>query len=137
MGERGRQSTIVGQLARVVYELDRPEEAEQLAEEAARLTAHDDAISQATWRSVRSLVFASRGELAEGERLGREALALIERTDFLDSHALALLDLAEILELAERPEEALPLVEQALGLTRQKGNVLLERRVLERLARLD
>jgi tetratricopeptide (TPR) repeat protein len=121
-------------LAEVVYESGRLEEAGRLAEEAAALATADDVISHAAARSVRGRVAARRGAIAEGERLTREAVALTDPTDFVDQKASVLLGLADVLELAERRQEAMPLIEKALELARQKGNVLLARRVTQRLS---
>ena len=54
------------------------------------------------WRQARGKLLARRGELEEGERLAREAVALAEETDMLNVHGDALLDLAEVLALAGR-----------------------------------
>ena len=49
------------------------------------------------WRQVLARVHAHRGELAEAERLAREAVAASELTDSLDDQCHALWDLAEVL----------------------------------------
>ena len=48
-------------------------------------------------------ILASRGEAAEGEKLAREAVAMIQASDDLNSQGEALIDLAEVLRLA-RPQ---------------------------------
>jgi tetratricopeptide (TPR) repeat protein len=136
MGERGRLPTVVAQLAAVAYEFGRLDDALQLADEAEALAGAQDVMSHVGARLVRARALARQDDIVEAERLARESLGLVEATDFLDDHALALLDLAEVLELAGRPQESLPIVERAVTLTRQKGNVLLERRASERLSRL-
>ena len=65
-----------------------------------------------------------RGEFENAERLAREAIELAARTDFLELHARALDDLAEVLRLAGRPQESLAELEHALRLHEQKGNVV-------------
>jgi class 3 adenylate cyclase/tetratricopeptide (TPR) repeat protein len=136
MGERARQSSLMIELAAVIRERGLLADAERLAEEAALLAPAEDVHPAVSQASVRGSIHACRGELAEGEHLLRRALSLIETTDFLDQHTLVLLDLAECLELAGRTADAVPLVERALALTRQKRNALLERRALDRLAQL-
>src|SRR5207245_9363761 len=64
----------------------------------------DDLVSQVVWRGTRARVAAQRGELAEAERLAHEAADLAARTDFLVVHGDALVDLAEVLSVANRPD---------------------------------
>jgi hypothetical protein len=84
------------------------------------------------WRRVRGKVLARRGELEEGERLAREAVALGAETDLLNGHAAALVDLADVLELAG--QDARPELERALALYEQKGNLVMAERTRSRLA---
>jgi tetratricopeptide (TPR) repeat protein len=81
-------------------------------------------------------VLARRGELAEAERLAREAVAMGEETDMIDTQADAYADLAEVLSLAGRSEEAIEAFDQALGRYERKGNVVMAERMRERLAAL-
>jgi hypothetical protein len=48
------------------------------------------------------------------DAVSREATTLAERTDFIDLHASALSDLAEVLRLANRPKEARAALEDAI-----------------------
>jgi tetratricopeptide (TPR) repeat protein len=84
-----------------------------------------------------SRVWAHRGELAEAERLAREAVALSERNDSLDVQCLALWDLAEVLAAAQRPDEAADALGQALNRCRRKKNFALATQVLGRLEALN
>ena len=77
-------------------------------------------------------VLARRGELGEGERLAREAVALGAETDMLNAHGDALLDLAEVLALAG--QDARAELDQALALYERKGNLVMAERTRSRLA---
>ena len=100
----------------------RDEEALRLTELAPeRLTVPEDATPKIGWRRVRAKLLARAGELDEAERLGREAVALAERTDYLDVHAQAVADLGEVLRLAGRPEESAAALERRFGSTSRKG----------------
>jgi tetratricopeptide (TPR) repeat protein len=136
IGEYGRRSTLLAQLADVVYDLGRLDEAERIAEEAAALGDAKDVSTQSLSLSVRGRVRARRGRIDDGERLAREAVALMANTDFFDFQAETLCSLGVVLSLAERPQEAEALFDQALELTRRRGNVLLERQVSAHLAGL-
>jgi Flp pilus assembly protein TadD len=82
-------------------------------------------------------VLARRGRTEEAEALAREAWALIERVDSPSTVANSLLDLAEVLALGGKPDQAVPLVQQAGLLHEKKGNLVTAERartVLEHLA---
>jgi len=66
----------------------------------ARDRPREEPLPQILWRQVRGKVIARRGDLQEGERLAREAVALADETDMLNAHGDALTDLAEVLALA-------------------------------------
>ncbi len=84
LGEHSVLSTAAGWLAQALYALDRLEEADAWAGRAAELGSSDDAITQMLWRQVRSKVLARGGEIDEADRLAREAVAVSEKTDFLN-----------------------------------------------------
>jgi hypothetical protein len=69
--------------------------------------------------------------------VSREATTLAERTDFIDFHASALSDLAEVLRLANRPKEARAALEDATRLYEEKGNVMAAQHARGALAELQ
>jgi class 3 adenylate cyclase/tetratricopeptide (TPR) repeat protein len=125
LGESGYRSTLAGELAQSIYAQGRFDEAERFAEISKAAAASDDLTSQALWRGVRAKVLARRGESAEAERLAREGLAMIEKTEFVMHHSLALLDLAEVLRVAGNTSEAAELAERALTIYEKKGIVVM------------
>jgi class 3 adenylate cyclase/tetratricopeptide (TPR) repeat protein len=137
LGEHSILSTAAGMLAQALYAVDRLEEADGWAGRAAELGASDDAITQMLWRQVKAKVLARRGELREGERLAREAVAVCEKTDFLDAQGDVYADLAEVLSLAGRPNEAAVALGQALERYERKGNIVSSRRTQARLTELE
>jgi predicted ATPase len=124
MGDRALLSTTAAYLGQALLAQGRDEEADGFAETSAELTADDDTITQAMWRGVRATALARRGGLTEAERLARQAVALAERTDFLNHRAEAQLVLAEVLARSGRPEQATEAREAALDLYELKGNVV-------------
>jgi class 3 adenylate cyclase/tetratricopeptide (TPR) repeat protein len=135
-GEKSFQSTAAAALGRVLYELDRLEEADDWARRAAELGASDDFATQALWRQARGKVLARRGDLVEGERLAREAVALAEETESPIELGDTYADLAEVLLFANRPQEAAETFQQALACFEQKGHVVMADRVRARIAAL-
>jgi class 3 adenylate cyclase/tetratricopeptide (TPR) repeat protein len=123
-GQAALLSTTAAQLAEVLYRQGRFEEAEHYTRISEEASPPDDYISQILWRSVRAKAIASEGRLSEGEELAREALALAGDTDHIDVRGDVLMALAEVLRVGERPDEAGALIQEALRLYEQKGNVV-------------
>jgi len=85
-------------------------------------------------RRARAKLHASRGELDHAERVAREALELVERTDFVPLHCEVLSDLADLLLLSGRAAEAATALETALALHERKGATGLAQQTRDRLA---
>ena len=136
VGEFGFLASVGPELAEAVLMQGRDEEALALIERwpADRLTLPEDVDARTHWRRVRAKVLARMGELDEAERVGREAVAIASATDVLDLRGQALADLAEVLRLGGRPEEARALIEEATRLYDQKGNVVAAERLRALLA---
>jgi tetratricopeptide (TPR) repeat protein len=81
-------------------------------------------------------VLARQGEHTEAERLAREAVAISEETDFLEVQGNAYADFAEVLLLADRPDEATSALKQALDRYERKENLVMAERTRDRLAAL-
>jgi predicted ATPase/DNA-binding SARP family transcriptional activator len=124
MGEQGFLSTIAGYLAHALYELGDDGEAERFNRAGEEAAAADDLISQILWRSARAKIQARRGDVDEALRLAHDAIDLAEATDLLNAQGDALLDLAEVLVLAGRRDEARPAAEDAARRFAAKGNVV-------------
>jgi len=129
VGELGFLSSIAPMLVDALYMQGRDEEALRLTERwrPERLTVPEDADAQAGWRRVRAKVLARMGDLGEAERLGREAVAIASRTDYLNAHANAVADLGEVLRLAGRPQDAAATAAEAIRLFETKGNIAAAR----------
>jgi class 3 adenylate cyclase/tetratricopeptide (TPR) repeat protein len=115
-------STVSGELAHVLCAQGRHEEAWELSEEAERLAASDDLVSQALWRSARARLLAQRGELELALAMGRHAVGSLDGTDTAISQADALLALFEVLAAAGQPDEAAACAEEAIELLERKGD---------------
>ncbi len=126
MNEAYYRSTIAALLGRVLWELERPDEAERYAQISRELADEDDVYSQVLWRTVRAKYLAKEGRGEEAETLAKEALALVSATADIELRADTLLDYAEVLRLIGRDNEQGPHLREALVLYRQKGDVVLE-----------
>ncbi len=124
MGERDYLPTIAGYLSETLYQQGRFEEGLEFTRICEERAAADDVSSQFLWPCVRGKILARQGLLLEGEALVRQGLSVIRGTDEPDSQAGALMDLAEVLHLAERTDEALLALKEAAELFDRKGNVV-------------
>ena len=124
-------------LGRELCALGRFDEAEQLARRGRELGEEQDAACQARWRQVQALVHAHRAEHGEAQRLAREAVAIMERTDGLNFQGAALCDLADVLRVAGHGHEAAAALAEATDRYDRKGNVPMARQVRARLDALE
>jgi class 3 adenylate cyclase/predicted ATPase len=122
-------------LAQALLQVGRDEEAAQWLDRGRETAPSHESLPEIMRRHARAKVATRRGELEEGERLAREAVALAEQTDMLNPHGDALIDLAEVLAVAGKDPR--PQLEQALALYQRKGNIVLTERAQTRLAQLQ
>ena len=124
IGETYLRSTVAGYLAQAVYAQGRYVEALELSRVVEELAGDDDVTSQAFWRSVRAKVLAREKRAAEAVPLAEQAVEQLRRTDGLVTIARALVDLAEVLALDGRPDEARAAVDEAVRIFERKGNIV-------------
>jgi tetratricopeptide (TPR) repeat protein len=124
MGEKSLLATTAAHLARTLYALERYDEADQFCSASESAAAAEDVVSQVIWRGTRAKILARQGRVDEAEALVREAVRQVSQTDQLTDHSATLLDLAEVLRLAERPSAANAAVLEAIDLYTQKGNTV-------------
>ena len=123
--------------ARALYALGQLDEAEAWAVRAAEFASESWTWTEMLWRQVRAKVHARRGEHADAERLAREAVAICDETELLDQQGDAYADLAEVLLLTGKPDEAAAALEQALERYERKGNLVSAERAQTRLTELQ
>jgi ATP/maltotriose-dependent transcriptional regulator MalT len=123
-GETYVLSAVAALLSRVVRDQGRDADAMELSRTAEQASAEDDIESQALWRSVRAPMLARAGALAEAEALARSALGFARRTDARTLQADALAELAMVLRLAAREDEARQAIEDAIALYEAKGDLV-------------
>ena len=71
---------------------------------------------------------ARLGALDEAEPLAAEAVRLAAATDYLEGHATAIMNQAEVLTLAGKRADASAAVSEAIELFARKGNVVEQAR---------
>jgi DNA-binding SARP family transcriptional activator/tetratricopeptide (TPR) repeat protein len=133
----GQFSSLAIVLAQAAYAQGRYDEAKQFTREAEEVSRANDVQCQTIWRSTRAKALARQGQLDTAEALGREAVAFAAESDFHPVHAEALVDLAEVLRIAGRADEASPLVRHAITLHERKGNVISAAKARDLLAKLS
>jgi tetratricopeptide (TPR) repeat protein len=115
--DRGTLCESQRALAELLVKLGRIEEAERIALEARKTVGPYDQVSRATTRLALARVRAAQGRDAEAEALGREALEIIEATDFISVRVDALRGIAQWLRERGRDEEAEELSRRAAELS--------------------
>ena len=88
------------------------------------------------WRQARAKVLARRGDPVVAERLAREAVAIGAETEMPENLGNAYSDLAEVLTLACRNDEAQAALQEALALYERKGHLVMVERTNTRLREL-
>ena len=121
-GESGLRSNLTADLAHVLHQLGRPDEALHTALASRAIAAHDDLFVQVRWRGAAARSLALQGRLDDAQRLAAEAVEIAEPTDMLSMHADALLDQAAVAVAAGRPGDARRDARAALALYQAKGN---------------
>ena len=117
-------SSQSAELADALYAQARYDEADSWLQLAEKSAPGDDVHAQYSWRRVKAKLLARTGSPGQSQELAVEAARLAGETDALNDNAVVLLDLAEVLRLADRPGEAAAYVEQAMDLFERKGNVV-------------
>jgi class 3 adenylate cyclase/tetratricopeptide (TPR) repeat protein len=120
LGEAGFRSTVGTMLADALVRLGRLDDAEEVLGVVTQLVQADDVDPQVRMRWVQGLIQAGRGELAHGERLARESVALASKTDYLVLHGDALLALADVLTASGKDEQAVVALREAVELFDRK-----------------
>jgi ATP/maltotriose-dependent transcriptional regulator MalT len=136
IGEKSHFSSMSHALSNAVYMQGRYEEAEELTRECEDASRPNDVHSQILWRSTRAKALARRGELETAEQLSREAVEFAATSDFYLGHADALMDRAEVLTLAGKPDATAALIREAIRLYELKGNLLAADRARSQLERI-
>ncbi len=123
MGGAGPKANVAAWLARVLLRQERLDEAEQMTRHCEVCAATHQADAQARWRSIRAVILARRQDVAEAERLIKEALERADETDQPDTQAEVRADYAEVLRMAGRRQEAAKELKKAKDLYEEKGNL--------------
>jgi tetratricopeptide (TPR) repeat protein len=109
-------------LAQSLYALGRFDEAERRAQVA--VDAVDDDLGRCAGLGALARVKAQKGHVDEAERMAREAVAYFAHTDYSTDRTWVLMDLAEVLRLAGRPDEAIAIIREAIGLFEQREDAV-------------
>jgi len=120
LGEQTNYSTITAQLAIALCDQERFAEAGEFTAASERAARPNDVMANVMWRYARATALAGLGNAEGAETFARASVAFAEESDFVNVHGDALLVLASILQRGARHDEAVPLLERAVGLFEQK-----------------
>jgi class 3 adenylate cyclase len=116
-GASTSSATHRAMLAEVLCTLDRPDEAEAQARQAAEEATEDDLVTQVLWRSALARAYVRRGMRANAREPAERALALSAGMQFPSVQVAALTAAAEA-DAGDRVR----LLDEAMGLMTAKGN---------------
>jgi class 3 adenylate cyclase/tetratricopeptide (TPR) repeat protein len=123
IGHQYSRAMLSASLSRILYEQGRYEEAWRATEASEELGAGRPGFSQALWRAIRAVLLARNGKLEAGEELARDAVARVG-PESPESVGLIRIQLAEVLRLAGRTDEARGELEAALRQFELKEHVV-------------
>lgn len=135
--EKAVYPTVLALLADIRCSQDDLDEAETLIAMATGFAVEDDFLTQIKCRSVKGKIASGRGKDEEALELARAAVAIAERTEYLDWRANAWVDLAEIAARHEHVDEARAALVRAIDLYDQKEMTYPSRKASERLGALS
>jgi len=124
--------------AHALFDLGRLDEAGAAAATADELASPDDIETQALWRSARAKLLVRQGAGAEALGLAEQAVRIMRMTDAPAMQADALLDLADVLAVTGRVDEAVEAAVEArlrYGLKGHTVGALRSEALLESLGR--
>ncbi|MEO6061673.1 MAG: hypothetical protein ABIQ99_07030, partial [Thermoflexales bacterium] len=124
MGEKYFLPSMAALLSRLVRDQGRDAEALELSKVAEAIAAEGDIEPQAMWRLVRAPIIARSGDLVVAEALARDALALARQTDMPVLQADAWAELATVLGMAGRYDEARQSMREAIEQYVSKGDIV-------------
>jgi class 3 adenylate cyclase/tetratricopeptide (TPR) repeat protein len=124
IGEKALLATTAALVARVTYAQERYDDAERFCSLSERSGAVDDLSIQVPLLAVRAKLLAREGRRDEAEAHVQKAVRMIARTDMLNRHGDALLDLAEVFRLGGQATDAEAAACKALEFYTRKGNAV-------------
>ncbi len=113
-----------GDLAEALYRQGAFDEADEWIATGRMHTADDDLDARLLWMPVEAKLAAQRGDVDEALATATRAVTLAETTDGLNRRAAVQLDLAEVLRMAGRADDAARASTTAEQLFSAKGNVV-------------
>jgi tetratricopeptide (TPR) repeat protein len=122
LSERGdRWPYLCAFLAQAKFGLGKYTQASEAAEIAA---SSANSIERALGLGVLARIRARNGDAAAAQEMIEEAIAIVERTDFLFDRGTVYLDRAEVMELLGHDEDARAARERALEMFEEKGDLV-------------
>lgn len=137
IGERSFRSTNLAFLAASLAYVGNYKDAERFALEARETGEIDDIATQVGSLTALSFVAASKGDASHAEALTREAISLVEPTDFIEQRADAHLAAADVFRIIGLPDDAREALAKAEALYEAKATPVMVERVRAMKAELQ
>ena len=124
LGAKYLISSMGAILARAVRAQGRDEEALELTRTVEAAADDDDVDAQVNWRAIRAPILARAGQIAEAEALARSAHEKARETEMPSLRGFALTELASVLQVAGRTEDARAALVEAMAIYEKKGDIV-------------
>jgi len=115
----------------------RDDEALELTKTVESAAAEDDVDAQVLWRGIRAPILARAGRTTEAEALARAAHEKARQTEMPSLHGFALTELASVLQVAGRFDEARAVMAEAMAVYEKKGDTVSAARAKRLLAMME
>ena len=121
IGELGFRSTAALNLASVLYDQSRFDEAAEMVGVSEGLGASDDLVNQVGGRGIRAKLLAQGGEIESAIAMAEEAVPMTDGVDFWDVLGTTYESLGEVYRLAGRTDESTRAFGLSLDVYERKG----------------
>jgi hypothetical protein len=122
--EKTNYCTLAAQLAGVLCDQGQYAEATEFTRLSEEAAPPNDVMANILWRAARARAAAAEGDFDSAQALAGEAVAYGAASDFVSTHADALMAQADVMRAAGRDEDARGAIAEAIALYEQKGNVV-------------
>ena len=134
VADPGHAASSAALLSKALYEQKRYDEAMRYSRIAEQASFGTPEMSQGEWKTTRARLKAQEGGVDEAVSMLERVISMYPATAVPRDRADALMDLAEVLELGGRTDEARTALGEALDLYEAKGVLPAVERVKQRLA---